>query len=66
MAMEYISLKYVKDERAVTAVEYAIIAVALSALILAVFGGSDSVLRGAIDSAMTNIKANMTSANTSQ
>ncbi|MBE3666228.1 fimbrial protein [Vibrio navarrensis] len=47
-----------KDERGVTAVEYAIIAVAISAIILAVFneaGGLKEALEGAMETITGNI-----------
>lgn len=49
------------DQRGVTAIEYAIIGVAMSAIVLAVFNGS---LEGALAGAMTTISNNITSANT--
>ncbi|EEY45994.1 Flp family type IVb pilin [Vibrio mimicus] len=50
------------DQRGVTAVEYAIIAVAMSAIILVVFktGG----FKEALDAAVTSVKTNIGSANT--
>lgn len=45
-----------KDERGVTAVEYAIIAVAISAIILAMFNGD---LKDALTGAMTKITENI-------
>lgn len=50
-----------KDERGVTAVEYAIIAVAVSAIILAVFNGDNS-LKSALTSAISKISSNITAA----
>lgn len=49
-----------KDERGVTAVEYAIIAVAVSAIILAVFRTNG--LEKALNDAMTAITGNINSA----
>ncbi|BDY04290.1 MULTISPECIES: Flp family type IVb pilin [Ferrimonas] len=54
--------QYIKDERGVTAVEYAIIAVAMSAIILVVF--NDGSLKTALTDAVGSIKTNMTSATT--
>ena len=51
------------DSSGVTAIEYAILGVAVSALILVVFKGA---LKGALDHAISNISANITSANTAQ
>lgn len=48
------------DERGVTAIEYAIIGVCISAIVLAVFNGT---LRDALTGAMTTISENITSAN---
>ena len=48
------------DERGVTAIEYAIIGVCISAIVLAVFNGT---LRTALTGAMTTISENITSAN---
>ncbi|KYN79373.1 pilus assembly protein [Vibrio cidicii] len=50
------------DLRGVTAVEYAIIAVAMSAIILFVF--QDGTLKDTIKGAIDNVKTNMTNANT--
>jgi len=49
-----------KDQRGVTAIEYAIIGVAMSAIVLAVFNGS---LETALKGAMTTISGNITKAN---
>ncbi|WP_122036696.1 Flp family type IVb pilin [Aliivibrio sp. EL58] len=49
------------DERGVTAIEYAIIGVCMSVVVLAVFKGS---LADALSTAMDNISSNITSANT--
>lgn len=49
------------DERGVTAIEYAIIGVCMSVVVLAVFKGS---LADALSTAMDNISTNITSANT--
>lgn len=48
------------DQRGVTAIEYAIIGVAISAIVLAVFNGD---LKKALDGAMTTISSNITKAN---
>ncbi len=54
-----------KKQRGVTAIEYAIIGVAVSAVVLAVFSGSgDGSLKGALDSAMGTIKSNIGKAGT--
>ncbi|USD66703.1 Flp family type IVb pilin [Vibrio sp. SCSIO 43136] len=50
-----------KDERGVTAIEYAIIGVAISAIVLALF--SSGTLEDAISSAMDTITSNITDAN---
>lgn len=49
------------DQRGVTAVEYAIIAVAMSAIILAVF--KNGALKGALEDAVNAVQANMVTAN---
>ncbi|NOI14432.1 Flp family type IVb pilin [Vibrio hepatarius] len=49
------------DQRGVTAVEYAIIAVAMSAIILAVF--KNGALKGALEDAVNAVQANMGTAN---
>ncbi|WP_159738843.1 Flp family type IVb pilin [Vibrio atypicus] len=49
------------DERGVTAIEYAIIGVAISAIVLAVFNGD---LGNALDNAMGTIEKNINTANT--
>ncbi|CED57505.1 Flp family type IVb pilin [Aliivibrio wodanis] len=51
------------DQRGVTAIEYAIIGVAISAIVLAVFQ-SDNGLEGALQGAMDTITSNITDANT--
>lgn len=52
-----------KKQRGVTAIEYAIIGVAVSAIVLAVFKGSSTTgLQGALNSAMSTIKTNIGSA----
>ena len=50
---------FLKDQRGVTAIEYAIIGVAMSAIVLAVF---NSGLSGSLNSAMSSIDANISSA----
>ncbi|KXO09541.1 Flp pilus assembly protein, pilin Flp [Moritella sp. JT01] len=52
--------EFKKDQRGVTAIEYAIIGVAVSAIVLAVFNGS---LKDALKGAMTTITANIGKAN---
>ncbi|MGL5667148.1 MAG: Flp family type IVb pilin [Shewanella sp.] len=52
--------KFKKDERGVTAVEYAIIAVAMSALVLAVYTNGD--VKDALESAMATVKSNIQAA----
>lgn len=49
------------DERGVTAIEYAIIGVAVSAIVLAVF---NSDLKNALDGAISSINSNITAADT--
>ncbi|EGU50309.1 fimbrial protein, Flp/Fap pilin component [Vibrio nigripulchritudo ATCC 27043] len=44
-----------KDERGVTAIEYAIIAVAISGIVFAVFGDDKSGLKLAMEKAMAEI-----------
>ncbi|ALM72986.1 TPA: Flp family type IVb pilin [Vibrio vulnificus] len=51
-----------EDKRGVTAVEYAIIAVAMSAIILFVF--KDGTLKQTLNNAMTTISSKMTEAGT--
>ena len=49
---------YLKDERGVTAIEYAVLGVAISAIMLALFGG-DSTLGGALQAAFDKITSNL-------
>ncbi|WP_407547181.1 Flp family type IVb pilin [Vibrio parahaemolyticus] len=56
--MAFIELK--KDTRGVTAVEYAIVAVVMSGIVLAVF--NNGTLSEAINDAMDAVSANITSA----
>ena len=53
-------LSFKNDERGVTAIEYAIIGVAISAIVLAVFNGD---LGNALEGAMGTINNNITAAN---
>ncbi|EEX34240.1 MULTISPECIES: Flp family type IVb pilin [Vibrio] len=57
----HIMSKFHSDERGVTAVEYAIIAVAISAIVLAMFNGE---LNDALQTAMDTIADNINAANT--
>ncbi|EEZ39079.1 Flp family type IVb pilin [Photobacterium damselae] len=60
----YVKLQnFFKDERGVTAIEYAIIGVAVSAIVLAVFAGDANSLKTALSGAVTTITDNITSAN---
>ena len=52
---------FAQDKRGVTAIEYAIIGVAMSAIVYAVFNGN---LKDTLDGAMDTISDNITSANT--
>ncbi|WP_102505009.1 Flp family type IVb pilin [Salinivibrio kushneri] len=56
---------FAKDKRGVTAIEYAIIGVAISAIVLAVFQGQgdDGGLQGALEGAIDTITTNITTAN---
>jgi pilus assembly protein Flp/PilA len=57
-----VALRARKNQRGVTAIEYAIIGVAISAIVLAVFNGvgdGDTGLKGALNTAMTTIKNNI-------
>ncbi|QUM81955.1 Flp family type IVb pilin [Moritella sp. 5] len=51
--------EFKKDQRGVTAIEYAIIGVAISSIVLAVFNGS---LRAALTEAMSTISSNISTA----
>ncbi len=51
------------DERGVTAIEYAVIAVAVAAVVLAVFGsGADNPLQSALTEAMDTVAGQVTTA----
>ena len=51
---------FAKDQRGVTAIEYAIIGVAISAIVLAVFQGTgDNSLQGSLQKAFTAITTNI-------
>ncbi|MFH4663378.1 Flp family type IVb pilin [Vibrio cidicii] len=52
---------FAKDQRGVTAIEYAIIGVAISAIVLAVFSG-DNGLKTALTDAMSSITTSINSA----
>lgn len=54
---------FAKDQRGVTAIEYAIIGVAISAIVLAVFS-QDGDLGKALKGAVTKISGNIDSVNT--
>lgn len=70
--LDLITLGYVKtrlalsafmhDQRGVTAIEYAIVAVAVSAIVAAVFS-QNGTLRSALDSAMSTVSDNITAVN---
>ncbi|WP_217511966.1 Flp family type IVb pilin [Vibrio metschnikovii] len=55
---------FAKDQRGVTAIEYAIIGVAVSAIVLAVFNGSseEGGLKGALEGAMNKITGHINDA----
>ncbi|MCG6461797.1 Flp family type IVb pilin [Vibrio parahaemolyticus] len=53
-------IKFKEDRRGVTAVEYAIVAVVMSGIVLAVF--NNGTLNNAINSAMDAVSANITEA----
>ncbi|MBS9896616.1 Flp family type IVb pilin [Vibrio alginolyticus] len=55
---------FAKDQRGVTAIEYAIIGVAISAIVLAVFTGEDAPLTKSLKSAFGVIDANLDSLKT--
>ena len=57
---------FAQDKRGVTAIEYAIIGVAVSTIVYTVFNGSDSEtgLKGALNTAMKTITSNVASAGT--
>lgn len=50
---------FFEDHSAVTAIEYAILAVAVSAIVYAVFGGDNSALKGALTDAMSKVTSNI-------
>ncbi|MBE4019901.1 Flp family type IVb pilin [Vibrio parahaemolyticus] len=53
---------FTKDQRGVTAIEYAIIGVAISAIVLAVFSGENG-LKSALTGAIDNITDKISEAN---
>lgn len=55
-------IDFKKDQRGVTAIEYAILGVAVSAAVLAVFGGDSSGLQESLNGAMETITSNIDSA----
>ncbi|GAB2651618.1 Flp family type IVb pilin [Vibrio panuliri] len=55
---------FIQDQKGVTAIEYAIIGVAVSALVLAVFVTDTAGLKAALTGAISKMAANITSANT--
>ncbi|CZF80701.1 MULTISPECIES: Flp family type IVb pilin [Grimontia] len=62
MFLSKIAKRFGRDERGVTSIEYAVIGVAISALVVAVFSNSGT-LKTTLDKALTNIAANIESAN---
>ncbi len=58
--MHLMAMDFRKDRRGVTAVEYAIIAVVMSALVLAAF--QNETLKNAITGALTKVTNNLTTA----
>lgn len=63
MMLSNIAKRFIRDERGVTAIEYAIIGVAISAILMAVFA-NDGTLGGALSGAMTFIADQVTAAQT--
>ncbi|WP_194438905.1 Flp family type IVb pilin [Vibrio fluminensis] len=54
---------FIHDQKGVTAIEYAIVGVAVSALVLAVFLNDNGGLQGALENAISNITSNIAQAN---
>lgn len=54
---------FIHDKRGVTAIEYAIVAVAVAAIVAAVFG-TNGTLRTALDTAMNQVSSTITSFST--
>nr|WP_086940345.1 Flp family type IVb pilin [Thaumasiovibrio occultus] len=54
---KFISLleAFKQDQRGVTAIEYAVIAVAVAAVVIAVFGVGDNPLQGALENAISDV-----------
>ncbi|MCC4797719.1 fimbrial protein [Enterovibrio norvegicus] len=50
---------YLKDERGVTAIEYAVLGVAVSAIMLALFTGEGTNLGSALEAAFAKITKNL-------
>lgn len=53
--------KFIQDERGVTAIEYALIGVAMATLLAVILGDQNSGFLGAIKKAFDNIEAAITS-----
>ncbi|AKG68213.1 Flp pilus assembly protein, pilin Flp [Serratia fonticola] len=58
------SEQFLKDQRGVTAIEYALIGVAMATLLAAIFGNQNSGFLGAINTAFTKIVSSITSVTT--
>ncbi len=56
--------KFAQDQRGVTAIEYAVIGVAVAAIVAAVFGVDNSPLKTALSNAVTTISGSITGAGT--
>ncbi|RJX68447.1 Flp family type IVb pilin [Vibrio sinensis] len=54
---------FINDRRGVTAIEYAIIGVAISAIVLVVFSGEENSLESALKGAVSTISGNISKAN---
>ena len=50
--------KFIKNERGVTAIEYAIVAAGVSAVVLVIFGGSGPV-KSMLDTVFTQLKSKL-------
>ncbi|WP_087023869.1 Flp family type IVb pilin [Thaumasiovibrio subtropicus] len=59
----YVMEAFRRDQRGVTAIEYAVIAVAVAAVVVAVFSSGGNPLQNALNNAMADVETQINNAN---
>lgn len=57
--LQNLAHSFIKEKEGVTAIEYALVGVAIAAIVAAVFGGANNPLQTALEGAITTISANL-------